>query len=252
MYFPRTELPETGNKYYNRPPAGENPCIAGNYPYNSGKDARTGFPGLDVLPNCTGFATGYFNELLGADACKYLGDYMAYYMITAAKKQGLEIGNTPKPGACMCWGGGSGHVAIVAQVISKTVVLTAESGWNTTKLMWNQIRQKGSGNWGENSHTFQGFIYLPGLEFEFCPYTEPTAPISKGTKGTAVKWMQWSLNWLGYGLAVDGSFGPASDKALRDFQSRFGLPVTGWLDDLTKAAIVAAYPWNEWYKRVAK
>jgi len=250
--FPRLTPPEAGNLYYNKKHDdkysagldGYNPCILGNYPYNCKKEDRTGYPGLTVLSNCTGFVTGCFNEEGGYEKCKYLGDFMAYYMITAAKKQGLEIGEKPKLGAVMCWGGGNGHVAIVAHVIDENTVYTSESGWNSEKLMWNQIRKKGNGRWGQSSHTFQGFIYNPDIVFGTCPYTQPLTPITKGAKGDSARWMQWHLNWYNYGLAVDGSFGPASLEALKDFQSKNGIPVTGYLDELTRAKLIVSLPWN--------
>ena len=242
-YIPRLTVPERGNPYYNRVPDGYNPCIPGNYPFNS-KDP-IGSPGLNVLPNCTGYATGRFNEIIGKENCNYLGRWYAFYMVTAAKAQGLQVGDTPKLGACMCWGGGDGHVAIVEKVISSTEVITSESGWNTRNLFWTQTRKKDSGRWGQGGkYSFRGFIYNPAVVFELCPYPVPTRALHKGDKGEDVKWMQWHLNWNGYNLAIDGSFGPASDKALRDFQLRHNLEVDGWCGPLTKAALVASLPWN--------
>jgi len=48
--------------------------------------------------------------------------------------------------------------------------------------------------------------------------------LKKGSKNESVKWLQWELNQRGnYGLAIDGSFGPATSKALADWQSKNGL-----------------------------
>lgn len=47
--------------------------------------------------------------------------------------------------------------------------------------------------------------------------TEPTVLIKKGSKGTGAKWTQSMLQRIGYRIAVDGDFGSASDKALREF-----------------------------------
>jgi len=252
MNAPRFTAPEPGNLYYNKKHDkdysagldGYNPGIVGNYPYGADKKDRTGYPGLSCLPNCTPFATGWFNEIIGNNKCKYLGNAYGYNMIDLAKSQGLKTGTTPKPGAVMCWGGGNGHAACVVQVISKTAVYTIESGWNSKKVTWNQLRQKGNGNWGETNHNFQGFIYHPEIEFEFCPYIEPTDVIHKGAKGAAARWMQWHLNWQGYKLDVAGSFGPASEAALKDFQRKNGLPPTGWLDNITRGYLMVRLPWN--------
>jgi len=62
------------------------------------------------------------------------------------------------------------------------------------------------------------------------PYKKPTSPVNSGSKGESVKWIQWQLNTYKYGLAVDGSYGPATTNAVRDFQSKHGIPVTGNCD----------------------
>jgi len=62
------------------------------------------------------------------------------------------------------------------------------------------------------------------------PYTKPTSPINSGSRGDSVKWIQWQLNIYKYGLAVDGSYGPATTNAVADFQKKHGLPVTGNCD----------------------
>lgn len=48
-------------------------------------------------------------------------------------------------------------------------------------------------------------------------YSKPTRTLQKNDKGNDVKWVQERLNKVGYNLVVDGSFGPASQKALQDF-----------------------------------
>ena len=51
--------------------------------------------------------------------------------------------------------------------------------------------------------------------------------LKRGSKGDRVKELQTKLNKLGYNLAVDGSFGPATDNAVKDFQKKYGLTVDG-------------------------
>lgn len=48
-------------------------------------------------------------------------------------------------------------------------------------------------------------------------YTKPTRTLQKNDKGNDVKWVQEKLKKAGYNLAVDGSFGPASQKAFQDY-----------------------------------
>lgn len=52
--------------------------------------------------------------------------------------------------------------------------------------------------------------------------------LKKGSKGEAVKTLQRNLNTaINAGLSVDGDFGSGTDKAVRNFQSKYGLSVDG-------------------------
>lgn len=51
--------------------------------------------------------------------------------------------------------------------------------------------------------------------------------VQSGSSGSAVKAAQVLLNKYGYGLGVDGQFGPATDSATRSFQSKYGLTSDG-------------------------
>lgn len=156
----RTTKPEAGNKYYvTKSNGGWSDAIKG-----SPTDAN-----CDVLPNCVGYAYGRFNEIGGYGYCKYLRPVNAENFMQY--KGSLEVGQTPKVGACMVWqrGGtlsnsdGAGHVAIVEKVISSTQVMTSESAYGG-KAFYTQNRSKGSGNWGMASgYTFLGFIYNPAV-----------------------------------------------------------------------------------------
>jgi hypothetical protein len=60
------------------------------------------------------------------------------------------------------------------------------------------------------------------------------SPLKIGSKGTGVKNVQTLL-----GLKADGSFGPGTEKAVKDFQSKKKLPVTGIVDQATLKALKA-------------
>lgn len=58
-------------------------------------------------------------------------------------------------------------------------------------------------------------------------------------KGNDVKWVQAALNsYGGYGLAVDGSFGPACREATRKFQASMGMSQDGSFGPATRSAMV--------------
>jgi peptidoglycan hydrolase-like protein with peptidoglycan-binding domain len=59
-------------------------------------------------------------------------------------------------------------------------------------------------------------------------------PLKNGSKGTGVKTVQTLL-----GINADGSFGPGTAKAVKDFQKNSGLPVTGAVDQATLKALKA-------------
>lgn len=168
-FTPRLTKPEKGNKYYITKAKGG---------YSDAIKGKPTDPDCDVLANCVGYAYGRFNEIGNWGSCKYLYPTNAENFIQYAK--GLEVGQTPKVGACMVWrkgatlsgSDGAGHVAIVEKVISDTEVVTSESGWNSSKPFWTQTRKKGSDNrWGSGSaYTFLGFIYNPA---ECCQNSEP-------------------------------------------------------------------------------
>ena len=66
----------------------------------------------------------------------------------------------------------------------------------------------------------------------------PTSNIAKGSTGEQVKKLQRCLNYImNSGLSVDGSFGPATDKALRAFQKKYKLTVDGSCGPKTRAKL---------------
>jgi hypothetical protein len=61
--------------------------------------------------------------------------------------------------------------------------------------------------------------------------------LKQGDSSAAVKVMQARLVKLGYTLSVDGSFGPRTEAAVRDFQTKAGLAVDGLAGPVTLDAI---------------
>lgn len=79
-------------------------------------------------------------------------------------------------------------------------------------------------------------------EISGIPASWPGEDLTIGSSGAKVRQMQEQLNRIAQvytsipGIVADGSFGPATEEAVRQFQSVFGLPATGIVD----------YP--TWYK----
>jgi hypothetical protein len=68
------------------------------------------------------------------------------------------------------------------------------------------------------------------------------ATIYRGNKGDLVIWAQEHLAGAGFKLAVDGDFGPATQGAVRAFQNRRHLTVTGTVNGPTWNALVKVTP----------
>ncbi len=81
---------------------------------------------------------------------------------------------------------------------------------------------------------------------------EPTTPASlaevasgksslpRGARGPATRELQRALTAAGFGVTVDGEFGPATERAVRRFQAARGLPVDGVVAAPTAVALLAA------------
>lgn len=173
MFTVRTAKPGAGNKCYIRQATGGwNSCIQGN-PTDSQ---------CNVLANCVGYANGRFNEIYNEITGNRSNKYNtlncnAENFIERARNAGLEVGQTPRAGAIMCWqkgatlsgNDGAGHVAVVERVNSDGSVYTSESGYGSSAF-WNQTRYNSNGRWGISSgYTFRGFIYNPAVK-----ETQPT------------------------------------------------------------------------------
>lgn len=83
-----------------------------------------------------------------------------------------------------------------------------------------------------NNRAVADFYAYYGME-----YPVPATTVKKGDKGTPVRWVQDKLNKAGYKLEVDGSFGSATDKAVRRFQNDRGLAVDGKVGPKTRKAM---------------
>ena len=70
-----------------------------------------------------------------------------------------------------------------------------------------------------------------------CPYALGNKSLRRGSTGTAVRAVQWIINWAGYPCSVDGSFGSKTESALRNFQRDMMLAADGIVGANTRAAL---------------
>ena len=70
--------------------------------------------------------------------------------------------------------------------------------------------------------------------------------LKPGTDGVDVKYLQRRLAALGFSIAVDGKFGPATEAAVRGLQTAFGYTVDGLVGAGTNKLInqQVGYGWN--------
>ena len=61
--------------------------------------------------------------------------------------------------------------------------------------------------------------------------------LQRGNTGDDVKALQQQLNVAGYNLDVDGSFGPKTQAAVKDYQAKNGLAVDGYVGAQTSASL---------------
>jgi peptidoglycan hydrolase-like protein with peptidoglycan-binding domain len=80
-------------------------------------------------------------------------------------------------------------------------------------------------------HTAAMFAELCGREL---PQRQNILP---GSTGLEVEQLQIALVVLGYPIAVDGMYGPATETAVRDFQALKGLEVDGIAGPQTQTAL---------------
>ena len=68
--------------------------------------------------------------------------------------------------------------------------------------------------------------------------TSLTRVLVRGSIGNDVKLLQTLLNNEGFNLEVDGSFGPLTLNAVKDYQGKNGLKVDGFVGPLTRASLM--------------
>ena len=73
---------------------------------------------------------------------------------------------------------------------------------------------------------------------EWNPYARPYGLVKRGMRGEPVQWLQWELVHKGYDLKIDGIYGPKTEDAVRNFQSRSKLICDAVVGPRTIAALI--------------
>lgn len=179
-YKPRLVIPEYGNPYYNtKSNGGFNPCALGNNSHGQRQK------GLNVLPNCVGYAVGRFNEIGGYGECKWLvARGNACDFIRIGQQQGLQISDAPTLGGCMVWAGGPGgygHVAIVERIQGGKIETSESEYYGKAFTTYKRTGRNWSEGcyWMRSSYKYLGCVVNPAVKEdkpvtyeEFCKYMD--------------------------------------------------------------------------------
>lgn len=190
---------------------------------------------------CQNFVDWCFVVAFGKEDAKKLIYVFTNYTPTgsnAFKKRGRYIKRgqgKPKRGDVIYFyskpKGRIGHVGIVYKVSGNTVYTIEGNTSGASSLITNGggVRKK---SYSMSSTYIDGYgsVDYAALGTSGDEGIAPTDALKNGDEGADVKAMQEGLIRLGFDCGrwgADGDFGDCTELALRDFQKRFGLPVTG-------------------------
>lgn len=187
IFKKRLTAPSLTDKHYiHYSKGGYNTCII--------VDSNTGY----VMPNCVGYAQGRLLEILQMTKVNWsLPACNAEDWYDKARENGLQVGQTPKLGAVVCWRAGSkrngsdgcGHVAVVEEIKPNGDIVVSNSAWGGTNFYTRTVT-KASGYEYMSSRPLEGFVYC-GIDFENdtsndTPKEEPK-PSNTYNKGDVVR-----------------------------------------------------------------
>lgn len=180
-----------------------------------------------VCTDCSGLIGGYRDKQIGSA------------QLYSTAKARLNINDYSKfANGVVLWR--KGHVGVFFSVDGNHYVIEAK-GINYGTVLSN-FRAK---DW-TCGLTFSDIIYEYGETAEHSakepnPYVEPNRTLKKGDKGEMVKWVQWELCEAGYKAdlmkagGIDGDFGKATEKAVKDFQKSCKITVDGIVGSVTRS-----------------
>ena len=215
--------------------------------YNSHKPLARGYELKYTDEWCAGFASACAIACGATDIIPT--EVSCFYLVELFKKMGIWVeadDYVPKPGDYIVYywkddgkgdcTEGASHVGIVVISNGNTfVVIEGNKGETVSRryLTVNDIYIRGFGVPRYDAET------VPDTAPK--PYTLELPQLYKGCKGELVEAVQAILIHRGYSCGasgVDGSFGPATDKAVRAFQSDCELDPDGYVGRNTMRALL--------------
>jgi hypothetical protein len=103
-------------------------------------------------------------------------------------------------------------------------------GYTWSPYAGGPVYTNGKAGWGNNTDKTIDFVGDNAMDV-----SKVTQVLNRGDTGTDVKALQISLQKQGYNVSVDGSFGPETEAAVKQYQKDNGLAQDGKVGPATKA-----------------
>ena len=199
-----------------------------------------------MVADCSGLFVWAYKQLGGAI---YHGSDTMYRKYCDAKGElnsgARTDGQGMKPGtAVFVWKESKKKYTHVGLFVGGDTVIEAAGA--KTGVTTSKITDKKWTNWGElTAVDYSGTAPEPAPAPDPSPAPEPAKrpTLRKGNRNQYVKELQTDLDRLGYNLGIcgiDGDFGTATEKAVKEFQRDHGLSQDGICGPKTWAALIEA------------
>ena len=103
-------------------------------------------------------------------------------------------------------------------------------------------KSSSSGSSSSSNNSSSGSTSTGGSTTTGNPYTKPTSTLKYGATGNGVRWVQYQLGVHGHKVDIDGSFGPATQSAVKLAQQEHYLEVDGSVGPDTRAMLARSHP----------
>lgn len=156
-----------------------------------------------------------------------------------------EDANDAGIGVELCWGGGINFAQAYNRYVWFWAWMCDKYGWDPHKKIASHKQldpqRRTDPDNALNKHGITWTQFLNDVKKELNQFTKSAAPVLReGDQGNSVEFLQGNLNLLGYGLKIDGKFGPATKKAVMEFQRKSGLKIDGIVGAATIAKLAVA------------